>query len=238
MSKVIGRKVPDDEINDVPTPTPEFWIARYPVTVAQFRAFVDATRFPIGDADALADPDSRPVRWVSWHEAEAWCDWLNQILPTSPACAGSPIARLVREQGWRIALPSELEREKAARGGLGGSVFPWADDVDPNRANYDDLQIGDTSVVGCFAANGFGLCDMVGNVGEWTRSVWLPYPYDVTDPKREDLGAGDDVLRVVRGGSWSDRRDFARCAARGRYRPAFRNDDSGFRVVLRSSPVL
>ena len=153
----------------------------------RFRAFVDATRFPIGDADALADPDSRPVRWVSWHEAEAWCDWLNQILPTSPACAGSPIARLVREQGWRIALPSELEREKAARGGLGGSVFPWADDVDPNRANYDDLQIGDTSVVGCFAANGFGLCDMVGNVGEWTRSIGLPYPYDATDPKREDL---------------------------------------------------
>jgi hypothetical protein len=134
------------------------------------------------------------VRWVSWHDAQAWCDWLNETLATSPACAGSPIARLVREQGWRVALPSELEWEKAARGGLGGSVFPWPGDADPNRANYGDSQIGDTSAVGCFAANGFGLFDMVGNVWEWTRSIRLPYPYDPTDPKREDLKAGDDVL--------------------------------------------
>ena len=238
VSKIIGGKVDDDEINDALTPTPEFYIARYPVTVAQFRAFVEATAFAMGDAVALADSDSRPVRRVSWHDAQAWCDWLNETLATSPACAGSPIARLVRQHGWRVGLPNELEWEKAARGGLGGSFFPWPGDADANRANYGDSQIRDTSVVGCFAANGYGLFDMVGNVWEWTRSIRLPYPYDVTDPKREDLGAGDDVLRVVRGGSWSDRRDFARCAARGRYRPAFRNDDSGFRVVLRSSPVL
>jgi formylglycine-generating enzyme required for sulfatase activity len=140
------------------TPTPEFYIARYPVTVAQFRAFVEATGFAIGDADALADPDSRPVRWVSWHEALAWCDWLNEVLTSAPAFAGSPVARLVREHGWRVALPSELEWEKAARGGLSGAVFPWGDDADPNRGNYDDSKIGDTSAVGCFAANDFGLC--------------------------------------------------------------------------------
>jgi formylglycine-generating enzyme required for sulfatase activity len=196
----------DDEINDTPTPTPEFYIARYPVTVAQFRAFVEATGFAIGDADALADADSRPVRWVSWHEALAWCDWLNEVLTTGQAFAGSPVARLVREHGWRVALPSELEWEKAARGSLSGAVFPWGDDADPNGANYDDSQIGDTSVVGCFAANGFGLFDMVGNVWEWTRSLYLDYPYDPADPKREDLMAGDDVSRVVRGGSWFVRR--------------------------------
>jgi formylglycine-generating enzyme required for sulfatase activity len=237
VSKIIGGKVYDDEINDALTPTPEFWIARYPVTVAQFRAFVEATGFAIGDANALADPDSRPVRSVNWHEALAWCDWLNEMLTTSPACAGSPIARLVREQRCWVALPSELEWEKAARGGLAGSVFPWPGDADPNRANYDDSEISDTSVVGCFAANGFGLFDMVGNVWEWTRSIELPYPYDATDPKREDLKAGDDVWRVVRGGSWLDHRGGARCASRAWYLPAFRNGDCGFRVVLRSSPV-
>jgi formylglycine-generating enzyme required for sulfatase activity len=100
----------------------------------------------------------------------------------------------VREEGWRVALPSELEWEKAARGGLGGSVFPWPGEADPNRANYAESQIGDTSAVGCFAANGFGLFDMVGNVWEWTRSINLPYPYDATDPKRDDLKAGNDVL--------------------------------------------
>ena len=237
VSKVIGGKVPDDEINDAPTPTSEFWIARYPVTVGQFRAFVEATGFSIGDADALADPDSRPVRWVNWHEALAWCDWLNETLATSPACAGSPVAHLVREHGWRVALPSELEWEKAARGGLSGSVFPWAGDADPNRANYNDSQISDTSVVGCFAANDFRLFDMVGNVWEWTRSIYLPYPYDLADSKREDVKAEKDVARVVRGGAWGTRRDYARCAFRLWYPPGSRFDDIGFRVVLRSSPV-
>ena len=237
VSRIISGQVPDNEINDAPTPTPEFWIARYPVTVAQFRAFVEATGYAIGDARALADPDSRPVRYVSWHDAKDWCDWLNETLTTSPACAGSPLARLVREQGWRVALPSEPEWEKAARGGLSGSVFPWPGDADANRANYDDSRIGDTSVVGCFAANGFGLCDMVGNVWEWTRSIYLPYPYDATDPKREDLQAGDNVSRVVRGGSWLNPRGFARCASRFGFHPGGRDVDLGFRVVLRSPPV-
>ena len=233
VSKIIGGKAYEDEINDAPTPTSEFYIARYPVTVGQFRAFVEATGCAIGDADALADPDSRPARRVNWHEAHAWCDWLNEMLATSPACIGSPIARLVREQGWRVALPSELEWEKAARGGLGGSAFPWPGDADPNRANYAESQIGDTSAVGCFVANGFGLFDMVGNVWEWTRSIYLPYPYDPTDPKREELKADEEARRVVRGGSWSLRRDLARCASRSGHRPGLRHVSVGFRVVLR-----
>jgi formylglycine-generating enzyme required for sulfatase activity len=80
VTEIIGTPVPDHEINDAPTPTPEFYIARYLVTVAQFRGFVEATGFEIGDARALRDPDSRPVCWVSWHEARAYCDWLNKIL--------------------------------------------------------------------------------------------------------------------------------------------------------------
>jgi len=92
-------------------------------------------------------------------------------------------------------------------------------------------------VVGCFASNAFGLFDMVGNVWEWTRSLYLDYPYDPADPKREDLLAGDDFSRVVRGGSWGDLRGDARCAARSRFLPGSRLAYGGFRVVLRSSPV-
>ena len=70
--KIIGGKVPDNEINNKPTSTPEFYIARYLVTVAQFRAFVEATQFQLGDERALRDPDNRPVRYVNWHEALAY----------------------------------------------------------------------------------------------------------------------------------------------------------------------
>lgn len=117
VAKIIDAEVPDGEINDANTPTPEFYITRYSVTVAQFRAFVDATGFQIGDADALRDPGSRPARYVNWRGALAYCDWLNGMLANSPALERSAIAGLVREGRWRVALPSELEWEKAARGG-------------------------------------------------------------------------------------------------------------------------
>ncbi|MBN8519118.1 MAG: SUMF1/EgtB/PvdO family nonheme iron enzyme [Candidatus Accumulibacter sp.] len=245
VSRIAGFDVGDDEINDTTTPTPEFYIARHPVTVAQFRAFVEATGLAIGDSRALRDPDSRPVRYVSWHEALAWCDWLTEVLATSGVFAGHPIASLVREHAWRVALPSELEWEKAARGGLAGAVFPWGDEADPERANYDAAEINDSSAVGCFPANGFGLYDLAGNVWEWTRSLWgddwekptFAHPYEANDPRREALDAVDGILRVVRGGSWYGRRDLARCAYRSGVHPGDRDVSLGFRVVLRSSPV-
>ena len=63
------------------------------------------------------------------------------------------------------------------------------------------------------------------------------YPYDPNDAKREDLAAGYDVLRVLRGGSWYAHRDRARCAARYWSPPGSRSGHLGFRVVLRSAPV-
>jgi formylglycine-generating enzyme required for sulfatase activity len=236
VGEIVGGSVDHDEINDKPTPTPEFLIARYPVTVAQFRAFVEAAHYEVGDADSLRDPDSRAVQWVSWHEAIAYCEWLNEQLAGSPLFEGSDAGRLVRKHQWRLALPSELEWEKAARGGLRGAVFSWGNDVDPSRANYADSGIGDTSAVGCFMANDFGLYDMIGNAFEWTRSLYRPYPYQ-PDDGRDDLCAADDVPRVVRGGSWDFPRNFARCACRVRFAPVNRLDGIGFRVVLRSSPV-
>ena len=291
VSQAIGSNADEYEINDENTPTREFYIARYPVTVAQFRAFVEATGFKLGDEDALRDPDSRPVRYVSWYEAMEYCDWLNDALIKSPLAptirqaqdrllqrgestasrAATPCRQpdapvhsrhgdadlpsggllpLIQSGKWHITLPSELEWEKAARAGLVGTVFPWDDTPDPNRANYGETNIGDTSPVGCFPPNAYGLYDMVGNVWEWTRSLWgkdffeteFGYPYQPDDSKREDLRAGDEILRVVRGGSWSDDQVNSRCAVRLRYPPDSRNyyHHFGFRVVvvLCSPPVV
>ncbi|MCP5195607.1 MAG: SUMF1/EgtB/PvdO family nonheme iron enzyme [Gammaproteobacteria bacterium] len=236
VDKIISVKVFDSEINGICTPTSEFYIARYLVTVAQFRAFIEATQFKIGNARALRDPDNRPVCSVSWREALAYCDWLNDLLAHSPAFESSEIARLVRKCGWRVTLPSELKWEKAARGRLQDTIFSWGDEFDPNRANYPDSKIEDTSTVGCFPANDFGLYDMIGNVFEWTHSYFSSYPYRAEDD-RENLEAVDDVLRVMRGGSWRDDPDFTRCAYRLRSRPNLCFDYFGFRVALCSTPV-
>ena len=232
----LGRSIGDDEINDEPVATAAFWIARFPVTVAQFRAFVEATGYRLGGAAALRDPDNRPVRWVNWLEAMAYCDWLHDTLVADVRFADHRLARLVREQGWRVALPSELEWELAARGGRRGQVFSWGDSPDPQSANYAGSGVGTTSAVGCFPPNALGLNDMLGNVWEWTRSLFGEYPYPSHDVGRESGDAGGS--RVVRGGSWDLIAAYARCACRLRLRPVYRFDYLGFRVVLRSAHVL
>ncbi len=242
MEKFGGFK--NDEINDTASPSPVFYIARYPVTVGQFKDFVEASGTQISDNNALGDPVSRPVCRVSWHEALAYCNWLNDELSTSQAFAHSELAVLVRDNGWRFTLPSEFEWERAARGDRVGAAFPWGEEPDPDQANTRETEIGTTSVVGCFPANDFGLYDMSGNIFEWTRSLWgkdffkpdFTYPYDPEDSGREDLDARDEILRVVRGGSWGSQQAYARCTARDGGQPDLRGDDLGFRLVLRSAP--
>ncbi len=231
VAKVIGSDVElADEINDSLTPTPTFYLARYPVTVAQFRAFVVADKVKIDDESALRDPDSRPVRYVSWREALQYCEWLHRQFTVATALKNSGITKQINT-GWRITLPSELEWEKAARG-ASSTIFPWGDDADSNRANYDDTLIGDTSAMGCFAANALGLYDMVGNVWEWTRNRYENYPYDAKDG-RVTL-ASNDLRRALRGGRWDWDLGFARCAPRLRFGPTNLNLGFGFRTVLRS----
>lgn len=240
VEAIIGVPIDDKEINDAPTPTPEFYIARYPVTVAQFKAFVEATQFELQIAHGLSDPDSRPMSNMARKEAMAYCAWLQEGLAHSPVFEGCAAARLVREHGWYVTLPSELEWEKAARGGLTDTVFSWGDTPDPQRANHVGSGIGSTSAVGCFAANGYGLYDMLGNVWERTSSVWTKDDSRLLD-EREIADAAENSYRViVRGGAWRHSGDRSRCAYRYRYFPSLGFYDDvvlGFRLVLRSAPV-
>jgi formylglycine-generating enzyme required for sulfatase activity len=125
-------------------------------------------------------------------------------------------------------------------------TYPWGQSFDPDKAN-SEMAIGETSAVGCFPMgfSPYGCEEMSGNVWEWTRNLWgkdwskpdFRYPYDPDDRGREDLDAGIDVLRVVRGGPFNLLRDFARCAFRHGNHPGPRYGSIGFRVVLRSAPV-
>jgi len=171
---------------------------------------------------------NQPVEGVSWYEALAYCRWRGA------------------QEDLSCRLPTEAEWEKAARG-TDGRQYPWRGAFDPSRLNSreGDQTVESTTPVGIYptGVSPNDCWDMAGNVWEWTGSLWgkdlmepeYLYPYDPADG-RENLDAGDDMLRVLRGGSWVDNRDFARCTYRDRFFPNFVNVYVGFRVVV--SPIL
>jgi len=223
-----------------------YWIARYPVTVAQFRSFVECAGYDTGNEKAVGGPANHPVVNVTWHEALDFCRWLtvrwHHVLP----------------EGYVASLPSEAEWEKAARGGkerpayqspvrieealtvpctvvsirnqMPKRSYPWGNQPDPGRANYDDTGIGSTSAVGCFpgGASPYGCLDMAGNVWEWCSTLHVGYPYE--PGHREDLrGIGP---RVLRGGAFYINEWNVRCACRYGLDSGNRTGGAGFRVVV------
>jgi formylglycine-generating enzyme required for sulfatase activity len=198
-----------------------FRIARTPVTVAQFAAFVEATGYltaaekekpneatwqrPKGPGSSVKDRQNHPVTSVSWHDALAFCRWAD------------------------VRLPSEAEWEKAARG-IDGRSYPWGNSAPDEKCCNFNNKLGDTTAVGAYpgGASPFGVLDMAGNVWEWTSTLFKPYPYKAGDG-RENLGGAEN--RVLRGGAFYNNESGVRCAFRDGDNPFNRDGNVGFRVV-------
>jgi formylglycine-generating enzyme required for sulfatase activity len=228
--KEIGSDAFDDEFPQHWVDLSTYYMARYPVTVAQFRAFVGESGYEAqGPWESWSGPDNHPVVAVTWHDARGYCEWLTEHLRAWPETP-EPLAKLLREEGWQVRLPTEAEWEKAARGS-DGRIFPWGHEIDPERANCADTGIGSTSAVGCFpgGASPYGVLEMSGNVLEWCHSLGRPYPYKQEDG-REDSGAGGG--RVLRGGSLDDSLRLVRCACRYWNLPYVRLRYYGFRICV------
>jgi formylglycine-generating enzyme required for sulfatase activity len=194
---------------------PGYWIGCYPVTVAQFRAFVNASGYQPADASSLVGRNNHPATVVTWHDGLAYCRWLSE------------------RAGVLVTLPSEAEWEKAARG-TDGRIYPWGDEPpDRSRCNFG-RHVGKSTPVGRYVPHGlgpYGSADMAGNVWEWTRSLLRRYPYR-PDDGREEMEVSNDVLRVLRGGSYLDAAGRVRCAARSWYNPNSRGRCGGLRIVV------
>ena len=203
---------------------PSFHIGRFEVTVAQFGAFVAATGHRV-DPQALQAPPDHPVAAVSWPDALAYGRWLETTLEASPLTPPGLRARL--RDGWHVGLPSEAEWEKAARG-TDGRIYPWGNEPRRDRANYAGPGTMPTGSCECPEC-AFGLADMSGNVWEWTRSPYQPYPFDPSDDRRD---VDTDALWVMRGGSFADSEQNVRAAVRGGGDPGVRRPFMGFRVVI------
>jgi formylglycine-generating enzyme required for sulfatase activity len=228
------RKDPNDansEVVGLTRTVGRFWMARYPVTVAQFRAFLAECHrdgewrlppgFPVELPASYPPPKPRarlgnhPVDSVNWYDASAFCHWLG--------------ARL----GFEIRLPTEFEWQYAATSGDPAFTYPWGADWDPVaepwRANTFESDLGRSTAVGLYpqGASRTDVLDMAGTVWEWCLNHF-------EEPDVTEFSTSSDP-RVLRGGSWDDYRGLARAANRGRFNPNNRNNLIGFRVVC-SSP--
>jgi len=200
-----------------------FRLSRFPVTNAQYAAFVgDTGKEAPGHWREGEIPDGKedhPVAQVSWQDAVAFCRWLSERLPEDGAS--------------EVRLPTEAEWEFAACGEE-GRRFPWGDaDPDPDLANYGS-NVGDTTPVGSYpeGATPEGVEDLAGNVWEWCQDRSGRYrDEDQTDPVGPEAGSS----RVLRGGSSIDVPRLLRAAFRLGRLPVLRLESVGFRLCCSSS---
>ncbi len=174
------------------------------VSCARYAGFLEETGYPAHEMwDPKIDRPEDPVVGISWHDAAAFAAWAGKRLPT------------------------EAEWEKAARGGLKQMRFPWGNEIDRKKTNYNSFG---TAPVKSYSPNGYGLYDMAGNVWEWCRD-WYGKEYYLIGTSKNPGGPGQGDRKVVRGGAWFCNPDAVRAANRHKNNPDIGSFNIGFRCV-------
>jgi len=207
---------------------PSYRIGKYPVTNAQYEEFIHETGrlvTPSMGWDGQKVPngfEKHPVSGVTWYESLAYCQWLS------------------KKTGRNYSLPNEAQWEKSCRGGR-SFIYPWGDESDPKRSNQGCSTLAPVDAYP--PQNELGCFDMVGNIRQWTCTLWgekriapdLQFAYPWKNDRRNDLSANGQIRRVVRGSSFKDSATMLRCSARSGQVPndvGFPEARHGFRVVL------
>ena len=188
-----------------------FYLDNAEVTNERYAAFVKATRhrtpYYWKDGQIPEGKQKHPVVNVSWNDAAAFCAW-----------------------DGKKRLPTEAEWERACRGAAEGKMFPWGDET-PTAEQARFGAIDGPAEVCKTERSYFGLCDIIGNVWEWTADWYEPKYYEVA-PERNPTGPNAGSYRVLRGGSWFDQpKLFLSCSYRTWALPSERSPTIGFRCA-------
>lgn len=182
-----------------------FYISKYEVTVAQYRAFCEATGREMPKEPEWGWKENYPMTAVSWQDAVDYAKWKG------------------------LRLPTEAEWEFAARGGNASLGKPYSGASYPPAVAWYEMNAPEgPQPVGLKRPNELGIYDMSGNVWEWCQDYYAPY---ISGMQENPLGPSMGVNRVLRGGSWFGNRGNLRVANRFYHAPAFGSNIIGFRVA-------
>lgn len=194
-----------------------FAIGRTEITVAEFNAYLKATKRARSCGRPLSGELAHPIDCISFGEARAYAEWLSD------------------RTGQTYRLPSAGEWEYAARAGTATPyVGGW--NLAAQTANVG-AQPAAVKPVGSYPANGYGLHDMSGNVAEWTQDCWLPNMAAAPSDGGWATAGADCSRRVVKDGAWADQSRFARVSSRRPLAPAMALPGVGFRVVREMNAI-